>query len=251
MSDGRILAVLGEDGCLEVTIDRPDHGNILTAAMTDELARIFTAVPSEARMVLLRGAGEDFCAGRVSPMPDPASRPTAQVLRDRVAEPVLEFYDILRLVPVPVVAAVRGRAFGVGCAVAALADLVIADTGARFCVPELDRDIPPLLVMTACAQRVTRAGLARMVFSREGIGPEEAMAIGLVGEVCEPEALEGRVGHYREALGRNSPNVLATIKRFLHLSPEMSAPMRRAYAADSIATAVSARFGTPAAGSSS
>ncbi|MHB2263768.1 enoyl-CoA hydratase/isomerase family protein [Aliihoeflea sp. PC F10.4] len=242
MSEGRILTTLRDGGCLEITIDRPNHHNILTATMTDELSVILRAVPDEARSILFRGSGVDFCGGRVSPMPDPASRPSADRIRREVAEPVLEFYDLLRLVPVPVIAAVRGRAYGVGCALAALADVVIADETARFCVPELDRDIPPLLVMTACAERLTRAGLARMVFSREPLGGVDAMTIGLVSQTCRAAELENVADKLIDALSANSPHVLATIKRFLNTSPELPASARRILAADSIATAVQARF---------
>ena len=242
MSDGRISTNQRDGSCLEITIERTDHGNTLTSAMTDELSAILRAIPTGTRSVLLRGAGADFCAGRVSPMPDPASKPSADRLRREVAEPVLEFYDLLRLVPVPVIAAVRGRAYGVGCALAALADIVLADETARFCIPELDRDIPPLLVMTACADRLTRAGLARMVFSRRPLDGPDAMAIGLVSQVCRDGGLESVADDLVKTLSANSPHVLATVKRFLNASPELPASARRILAADSIATAVQSRF---------
>jgi enoyl-CoA hydratase/carnithine racemase len=242
MSDGRIVTKEREGNCLEITIDRPEQGNVLTAAMTDDLAALLKALPAGTKAILIKGSGADFCAGRASPMPDAASKPSADRLRREVAEPVLEFYDLLRLVPVPVIAAVKGRAYGVGCALTALADIVIADETARFCIPELDRDIPPLLVMTACADRLTRAGLARMVFSRQPLPGEEAIAIGLVSQTCSSAEMDKIVDGYLDALSANSPNVLATIKRFLNTSPELPASARRILAADSIATAVQARF---------
>lgn len=246
MSQGTVVANMAADGCLEILLDNPEQGNLLTFDMTSQFLNAISAPPAGTKFVLIGGKGADFCAGRTSPMPDPASKPTARVIRQRVADPVLDFYDALRSVPVPVIAAVSGRAFGVGCAIAALADVVIADSTAKFCVPELERDIPPLLVMTALADRLGRAALARLVLSRQEFSAEAAEKLGLVSETCAEGELLARVGWYRQKLSANSGPSLSAVKSFLNLSPEMSFAARQAYAADSIATAISARFGPPA-----
>lgn len=244
MSD--IRSNLAADGCLEIVIDNPEQGNLLTFEMTSAFLAAISDLPAGTKCVLIRGQGADFCAGRASPMPDPATKPTAKIIRERVADPVLDFYEALRAVPVPVIAAVSGRAFGVGCALAGLADIVIADQTAKFVVPELERDIPPLLVMTALADRIGRAALARLVLSRQEFSAAAAEKLGLVSEICAEGELHARMEHYRQKLSTNSVASLSAVKGFLNLSPEMSFSARRAYAADSIATAISARFG-PAA----
>lgn len=244
-SSGKVTSNLGADGCFEVTIDNQEQGNLLTFEMTTAFLEAISNLPDGTKVVLVRGAGTDFCAGRTSPMPDPATKPTARVIRERVADPVLDFYEAVRAVPVPVIAAVSGRAFGVGCALAGLADIVIADETAKFVVPELERDIPPLLVMTALADRIGRAALARLVLSREAFSASAAEKLGLVSETCAAGEMDARIAFYRQKLAANSAISLSAVKAFLNLSPEMSFAARRAYAADSIATAVSARFGQP------
>src|SRR5690606_21242545 len=144
--------------------------------------------PDGAKFIVLSGAGADFCAGRQSPMPPAGERPSIAQLRARVAEPVLDFYDVVRSVPIPVLAVIRGRAAGVGCALAGLAELAIADETADFSIPEMGRDIPPLLVMTALAERVGRTALARLVLTRAPIDAAEAVRIGLIGEAVAPDA---------------------------------------------------------------
>jgi len=243
---GSVSSILAPDGCLEVVIDNPGEGNLLTFAMTSIFLVAISDLPEGTKFVLIRGNGADFCAGRTSPMPEPATRPTARTIRERVADPVLDFYEALRSVPVPVIAAVSGRAFGVGCALAGLADIVIADETAKFVVPELERDIPPLLVMTGLADRIGRAALARLVLSREAFSAAAAEKLGLVSETCAAGELDARIAFYRQKLAANSAVTLSAVKAFLNLSPEMSFAARRAYAADSIATAVSARFGQSA-----
>lgn len=245
-SSGKVTSNLATDGCFEIVIDNQEQGNLLTFEMTSAFLAAISDIPDGAKFVLIRGEGADFCAGRTSPMPDPTTKPTARVISEKVADPVLDFYEALRAVPVPVIAAVSGRAFGVGCALAGLADIVIADETAKFVVPELERDIPPLLVMTALADRIGRAALARLVLSREAFSAAAAEKLGLVSETCAASEMDARIAFYRQKLSANSAVSLSAVKAFLNLSPEMSFAVRRAYAADSIATAVSARFGQSA-----
>lgn len=242
MSEGRILTRLAGDGGLEITLDNPAAGNLLTHAMTEALAAALDDLPPQARFVLLQGAGTDFCAGRASPMPPPDSRVTAERIRREVAEPVLAFYDRVRCVPLPVLAVVRGRAHGVGCALAGLADLVIAEQGADFRIPEMDRDIPPLLVMTALADRLPRAALADLVLARESLDAAGAVAIGLASRATAPDRTEAVLAGLRAGLAGNSPTVLATVKRFLNAAPALAPEARRELAAAAISAAVSERF---------
>lgn len=232
----------GEDGILEIVFNRAAEGNVLTIAMGEELGHQLGQVSQQVKAVLLRAEGADFCAGRESPLARAGPKPTAADLRRGVAEPVLDLYSALRAVPVPVIAAVKGRAFGVGCALAGLADLAVAADDCLLGVPELDRDIPPTLVMTALADRLPRAALARLVLSREPIGAAEAKAVGLVGAVVAADALDEEIASLRAKLSANSRPVLEAVKSYLNLSPEMSYAARRDYAALANATAISARF---------
>lgn len=239
---GELRILEGEDDVLEIVFNRPDQGNVLTVAMGDQVLHCLGQASRRSKAVLLRGEGADFCAGRESPLAQIGPRATAADLRRNVAEPVLALYSALRAVPVPVVAAVRGRAFGVGCAIAALADLPVAADDALFAIPEMDRDIPPTLVMTALADRLPRAALARLVLLREPIGAEEARAIGLAGTVVATAALDEEVTRLRAKLASNTRPVLEAVKSYLSLAPEMSYAARRDYAALANATAMSARF---------
>lgn len=249
MSEGRIDMVLAGDGCLEVTLDRPGTGNALDAAMTRTLGAVFAAPDPGARFILLRGAGGAFCAGRDSPMPLPGARIAAEDIRARVAEPVLDFYETVRSVPLPVIAAVQGPAHGVGFALAALADIVLADASAEFRVPEMDRDIPPLLVAYALADRLPRRSVARALLGREAFDAEGAVALGLATEaVGAAEDLAARIAFWRGQLARNSRTTLGAVKRFLTAAPEMGFSARREHAAAAISAAVSERFLPPQKG---
>ena len=230
------------DGVLDIVFRRPAEGNVLTHAMGDEIAAALAALRPDAKAVVVTAEGADFCAGRQSPMPPAGAKPTASDLRRMISDPVLDFYTALRSVPVPVIAAVHGRSLGVGCALVGLADLAVASEDATFAVPEMSRDIAPTLVMTALADRLPRAALARLVLSRDTIGADEAREIGLVGMVVPAAGLDAAVKRVREGLAANTVPVLQAVKRFLSLAPEMSYAARRDYAAFANATATSDRF---------
>jgi len=216
---------------LEIVLARPAQGNALSPAMAEAIIQAIDAMPATTRAICIRAEGPDFCTGRKPVLPPPGSRATALDLRELIADPVLEFYQRLREVPVPVIAAVQGRAAGVGCAVAGLADVCIASDTAIFSVPEMDKDIAPTLVMAALADRLPRAALARLVLSRDPIGAAEAKAIGLIGMTCPEEDLVKVTDELLTKLRANSVPVVRGVKTFLNHHPEMSFAARREAAA--------------------
>ncbi|WP_052402689.1 enoyl-CoA hydratase/isomerase family protein [Muricoccus aerilatus] len=148
-------------------------------------------IGEEVRLIRLRAEGRDFCRGRVSPTPPPgAPRPPLAPMRREVAEAPLRVYGALRGAAVPVLAVVRGSAHGYGAALVAASDLAVAADTARFAVPEMERGIPPLLVLTAFAGRVGEKAAAHLALGRREMDATEALAAGLVGEVVPEAGLE-------------------------------------------------------------
>jgi len=231
-----------DEGVLEIVLNRPEQGNALTPAMAKAIMAALAELDPEARAVLLRAAGPDFCTGRSGAMPGAGSRATALDLRGMVSDPVLNFYAALREIPVPFIVAVQGRAAGVGCAIAALADVAIAADSARFQVPEMNHDIAPTLVMNALADRLPRAATARLVLTRDAVGAEEAKALGLVGVVVADEGLEGEAARVVAQLCRNSVPTVRAVKAFLSTGPETSFAARKELAALLNCVATAERF---------
>lgn len=216
---------------LEIVLARTDTGNALSPAMSDAVVDAIDAMSPDTRAIFIRAEGADFCTGRTPVMPKPGTRATALDLRRLIADPVLDFYERLRNLPVPLVMAVQGRAFGVGCALAGLADVCIAAETATFSVPEMDKDIAPTLVMTALSDRLSRADLARLVLTRAPVSASEAKAIGLVGLVCREDSLLDEADLLLSRLRANSVPVLSAVKTFLNQHAEMSFAARREAAA--------------------
>src|ERR1700736_4374558 len=185
------LIVEQDGGILRVTVNRPDAGNAMTDAMALELTGIVNAAPKTSRMVLLRGAGKDFCVGRAAP-PPAASAPEA-LERRRFSDIVFNTYGAIRDCGIPVVCVVQGRALGFGCAVAAVADITIASEAASFQVPEMLHNILPTMVMSALVDRASRKALTYLVYSAKPVSAERALAYGIVSDVVPRGALEEAV----------------------------------------------------------
>lgn len=231
-----------DGGVLRIVLNRPEHGNALTPAMTDAITGAVTQPGAEIRVVLLIAEGPDFCTGRVAGMPKPGTKMTANDLRALVSDPVLDFYDALRNVPVPVIARVRGKAAGVGCALAALADVAVAGESAVFVVPEMTHDIAPTLVMDALCDRLPRAALARLVLTRDPVGAAEALGMGVIGKVVPDADLDAEAERLAAQLAGNSAATVRAIKAFLVRAPESSHATRRELAALLNSTATAEKF---------
>ena len=121
-----VRVALAADDMLEITLAAPEHGNALDPAMADAMMAALRDLPENAKGIVLTAEGADFCAGRRGGAPRDASvKLTALDIRKRVIEPILDLYQALRNAPVPVFAAVQGRAAGVGCALVPRSSQVI------------------------------------------------------------------------------------------------------------------------------
>jgi enoyl-CoA hydratase/carnithine racemase len=241
-SESTVLVGL-RDGVLTITLNDPATGNLVDASMSSAIVQAVQAIGSEVKAICLRGAGGDFCAGRKSPTPPKGGAvPSAEKLRHLVAEPALALYDAIKFAPVPTIAVVQGRAFGVGAALACVCDITLAQTQARFSIPELERDIPPALVMAALHDRVPLKTLAMLVYTREEITAADALRSGLISMVVPDEELEPTALRWLANFVSNSPVALRACKQYLTHAPSMSATGASAFASHVIGTALSARY---------
>jgi enoyl-CoA hydratase/carnithine racemase len=228
------------DGLLDIVL-AGGAGNLVSNAAGAAIAEAVEAVGEEVKLIRLRAEGADFCRGRVSPTPPPgAPRPSVAKLRREVAEAPLRVYGALRAAPVPVLAVVQGPAHGYGAALVAASDLAIASEGARFAVPEMERGIPPLLVLTAFLGRVGHKAAAHLALGRTEIGAAEALAIGLVGQVVPASELEAATARLTARLLASPGPALRAVKA--HLAATRPVPEGApALAANLIATVLADR----------
>ena len=208
---------------VRITLDRPSSGNVVTPEMMLDLPGAIAAVGPRHKAVVLRGAGPDFCLGR-EPGPIPGGRTdTAFNAHAAVMGPILAVYRAARQCPVPLIAAVQGRAHGFGCGLVGVCDIALAAGDAQFALPEMDKGIPPTLVMCALAD-VNRKTLVDMVYSCGNVDAATALSIGIVSRVVPAGELDAALDALLESLRGYDTAQIRFIKGFAgkpgHVDPE-------------------------------
>jgi enoyl-CoA hydratase len=224
------------DAHLMISIDRPDASNRMTDEMILKLTDILRTVSSDISLVTLSATGADFCLGWGVMAAAPAPGSIEAYSRRSDFDVVFDCYSAFRACEAPILGLVQGRAYGFGCAIAALCDLTIASDDATFCVPEMTHNIMPTMVMSALIDRVALKTINHLVLTCETIGAAEAKAAGLVTSVVpagqmqqKAEAIQARI------LGTARPAVQNT-KEFLRSAINMDVGSAVQYARNMHAT---------------
>ena len=178
---------------LEITLNRPQIGNAASDAMAVELTTLLLGAGESADIVVLRGAGEDFCVGRETMGKRPPGAPPEAFELRRRNDVVFNCYGAFRRCEIPVIGVVRGRAFGFGCAIAGVCDITLAVDTAKFQVPEMAHNIMPTMVMSALVDRVPRKALTYLVWSTAVVSAQRAREAGIVSEVFPAAELDTAV----------------------------------------------------------
>jgi enoyl-CoA hydratase len=158
--------------------------------MAVELTRILLAAGEKAEIIVLRGAGNDFCVGRAPAGRHPAGNSSDALERRFGSDVVFDCYNAFRRVPAPVIGVVKGQALGFGCAIAGVCDITLAADNAQFQIPEMQHNIMPTMVMSALIDRLPRKALTYFVYSTGMISAARAREAGLASEVVPAAQLD-------------------------------------------------------------
>jgi 2-oxoglutaroyl-CoA hydrolase len=198
-------------GVATITLDRPGKLNLVSIAARDQLAQVFAELGADeaVRAVVVTGAGEVFTAGGditgfLKTEPERLSN-----LAWNVAAP--------ERCPKPVIAKLRGYAFGVGLELALACDFRIAADDVQFALPEIKLGMIPGSGGTQRLARLIGLGRAKDAIMRgRRIPAAEALELGLVTAVVPPDELDAAVEALIEELAALSPLALAMAKRVLN-----------------------------------
>ena len=207
------LSVDRDGAVAVVTIDRPEAMNALDLATLSSLRDELHALreDDEVRVIVLTGAGERaFAAGadiKYMSGLDPAGAREWGDLGQKVAQ-------LLEIAPTPTIAAVNGFALGGGCELALACDIRYASTKVRLGQPEINLGIIPGWGGTQRLARICGLGVAKeLIFTGRIVDAEEALRIGLVNAVYEPDELLERSLETARVIASKSPVALAAAKR--------------------------------------
>ena len=190
MADAVLMETDGD--VVTITLNRPEAGNRQTDATWAQVTEMFNGASKQARLILFKGAGDDFCLGREAMGQQPANPMEAYAVRDR-AETIFNLYGAFRNCQAPILGIVQGRAVGLGCALAALCDITLAGDAARFSFPETAHRIMPTIAFSALVDRIPRKAATFMMYSAQEIDAHKALTFGLVSNVVAARDLDGAV----------------------------------------------------------
>ena len=214
------------DGVVTLTLNRPDRKNAMSPEMLVLLADAWQAIEhdEEVRAVILTGAGSEvFCPGgdmeSLVPVLTGAREPADEWER-RFRDERTELSRIAFLNPYafdkPIVAAVNGDAVSAGCELLQATDIRIASREARFGLLEVERGLIPAGGSLAKLQRqIPYCRAAELILLAERISAEEALAIGLVGELVDRDRVLERAREVAERLARFDPAAVQKSKQAL------------------------------------
>jgi methylglutaconyl-CoA hydratase len=212
-----------EGGVARVTLNRPEKRNALNAEVIagfgDALAR--SAKDPEVRVVLIAGAGKDFCAGFDLLSLDKGNDAGA-VEHLETARRLADVLLAIRRHPRPVVAAVRGRALGGGAGIASASDLIVAAESASLGYPEVKIGFVPAMVAALLRRAVTEKRMFELLVSGEPVGAPEAKSIGLINQVFADAEFETGVEAYVQNLAAKSASALSLTKQLLYHTDGMT-----------------------------
>ncbi len=217
------LRIKRDGSILSLTLARPERRNAFDAELIAELKGAFADV-GDARVVVLSGEGESFCAGAdVEWMRASIDLSYEENVQDaRRLRHMLETVDAC---PAPVVARVHGHALGGGCGLVACADIAIAAEDTQFAFSEVKLGIVPSVISPFALGKIGPSAARRYFVTGERFDAQTALRIGLVHEVAaDPDAA---LKHVLDELKSAGPEATRHAKRLVLERPEGLATERR------------------------
>jgi methylglutaconyl-CoA hydratase len=212
------------DGAIaRITLNRPDKRNALNQSVVTNLkSNLLQAnVDAAVRVVVISGAGTDFCSGAdLASLKIISNASIAENADD--ARSLMELFVLMRQISIPIIAAVRGKALAGGCGLASACDIVIASTNARFGYPEVKLGFVPAMVMAILRRNVSEKRAFELITRGAEITAEEARQAGLVNQVLAEENFETEVTAYARGFETMSKSAVALTKALLYQMDGMS-----------------------------
>lgn len=245
MSGGAVLRIDWHGQVAHVILSRPERLNAINADLIDAIvdAGRTLAGRRDCRAVVLSGAGRAFCAGI-----DLASLHTASDGGSRAIDIATEVVDganiaqhavlLWQSLPMPVIAAIHGAAFGGGLQLALGADIRIVHPVARLSLAETRWGlIPDMAAMTLLPALLSTDKIAELLFTAREFDGLEALRLGIATRIAEDPVVEAL--KLARAIAAQSPDAIRAAKRLLH-HPGPRAALLRAEAREQATL-----FGTP------
>jgi len=238
MSDEETVLYQPDGSIARITLNRPEKRNALNDRLIDQLKTFLRQAhhDPDIRVIVLSGAGSDFCAGAdLAALQKISTASIGENLED--AQSLMELFMLLRSVRQPVIAAVAGRALAGGCGLALGCDLVIAADSAQFGFPEVKLGFVPAMVMAVLRRNVSEKKAFELIATGNAISAAEASALGLINKVVAASELQSTAESNARSLTKISPSALSLSKSLLYQTDALPFPEALAAGVDVNVTA--------------
>jgi len=216
-----ILKKQNQNGILSITISRPEALNALNIRFFNELTHLLDAVAEDdsVKAIVITGEGKAFVAGAdIAEMVDKNSREGTEF--SLLGQSVFRKIEKLDK---PVIAAINGFALGGGLELALACDIRLASVKAKFGQPEVNLGLIPGFAATQRLPRLIGTGNALwLLMTAEMIDANEALRIGLVQKVFEPEKLMDEAHAIAQLIISKGPKAVRKIKAVVREGMEMA-----------------------------
>jgi len=211
------VSIVEEAEVLTFTLDNPAAGNEVTGGMFDRMLAALAAQSASrsARVLRLRANGSAFCMGRERAGRDAASI-HAEVSR------LIALKKALRATPLITIAEVQGDAFGFGLGLAILCDFTLVSRSASLAFPEMRKGLAPAAIMAYLGRYALPKACFPLVLFGDAFTPEQALAAGLITQICAPEALAARAAVLADRILSLDAEGARHCKSFFHSAEEGS-----------------------------
>jgi methylglutaconyl-CoA hydratase len=210
------LRVEREGPILRVTLAKPERRNAFDAELISELREGFSDV-GDARVVLLAGEGESFCAGADIEW----QRSAIDLSFDENVDDAMRLCAMMQAIdgcPAPVVARIQGYALGGGSGLAAAVDIAIAAEDAVFGFSEVKLGIVPAVISPFVLPKIGEGAARRYFLTGERFDAHAALRVGLVSEVAGD--LDSAVDRVVGELLSSGPQAAREAKRLVRTRPQ-------------------------------
>ncbi len=222
------------DEVATITLNDPEKRNVLSIDSLKALASALTHAAEDpaARVVVITGAGNTFCAGADLKGASAASDNSANSDEDKLWDGPQAIVTVLKAIldhPKPTIARVQGHVAGGGNGLVAACDLAVATESAKFAYSEVRVGVAPAVISVVCLRKMNVADGYELFLTGERISAMRALEAGLINKVTtdsgevgqDLDALDAQVATYTAMLRQGGPEALKNTKRLLNEIPQL------------------------------
>jgi methylglutaconyl-CoA hydratase len=209
----KTLVVDEQDGVVSVTLNRPDVHNAFNDELIAEAIDLFGGIGTrDARAVVLRGTGPNFCAGAdLNWMSRMVSYSRDENMRDSAL--LARMYALIDECPLPVIGRIQGAAIGGGVGLVAVCDVAIAAPDCKFGLSEVKLGILPAVISPYVIGKIGRSQARALFLTGERFDAERALRIGLVHRVTDD--LDAALAEVLKQIRSSGPEAVRECKKLI------------------------------------